>query len=678
MGSGSSTSNKIKDSHLQVARQDLVKDASTVKPNTSAGLVTETTSSGNRKKQKKSTKRDSGSEGYGSEDSSSVTSQSDIAPYLKNMPKPQTNHKHTPLRTVSTIQPENDEALIRAHPELKTVLKSFDDCLDLLGQKEKWKEDHNETYFDKVQKNLKQNLLVNFQDVDHEEKRQIMGNHLVNKGFPKLLFDFYECVTDEADIQAFDNGLAQEAFDGDEILMVLVTLREIFWNFTDSCPAFSKSVSETGLFKYLINDLSAIKDDGLDVLEEDQRRFAFNSAVAILHNCAHNPDTERSIYRDIKAVDGLLPFLKSKQPQIQMVTLLALADMIDDNECDKIQGSEKVFQFLRDMIKEAHEAPDRRKEGFHASELIDGLSGLAKAEKNKLLIMDTKPLGIFRQILEDGHEKELASVCRVIRELAFSQTNIVKIKNEDVLCKKLLELRAHRNKEISLSAQGAIFQLKLDVSTTTGAPGDLPPIPDVETQGAAFGTDVSKGIATKQRRPLPKRLSRGELPWHVEHIMISYNWDNQKEILKIKDYLVEREYNVWLDLEHMHTYMLDAMAQAVEKAFVVLVCFSEKYKLSQNCRAEAEYAFYKQKEIIPLKMQAGYNPDGWLGILLGPKLYYEFSETFNFEDKVKDLLNAIDKLPNNLRHSHDRRLRLKEYGVVIYFPPVTSSRLKKH
>ncbi|KAK3610002.1 hypothetical protein CHS0354_032347 [Potamilus streckersoni] len=585
-------------------------------------------------------KQDSESEGYASDDSKSDTSQQDIV----EMTETKTNLRSL-IRTVSRMKAEDAQNLVKKYPELKPILKSFDHTISILSQKKKWTEDDNEAYLKEVQNTLKQNLLDNFQKFNHEEKRLVMGNHLVDKEFPKLLFEFYVYVFEAADIKAFDNNLAQEAED-DETLIVLMTIREIFWNFSDSCPAFSKAVAVTGIFKYLIDDLSAIKDDGLEVLEAESDPFAFTSAVAILHNCAHNPDTERKFYRDVNAVDSLLPYLESKQPKIQMVTLLALADMIDDNECDKIQGSENVFKLLRDMIEEARRADDRRKEGFCVSELIDGLLGLAKAEKNKTLIMDTKPLGIFCKVLEDGHEKELLSVCKVVRELAFNQNNIGKIKKEKGLYMKLTELQTHRNKDICVSARGAIFQLQEhDDSTNAGTPIGLPPIPDEET-----GTDVPVHALTKKDKQFPKRHSRGELPWYGPHIMISYNWDNQQEIIKIRDVLVDNDYNVWLDMEHMHTYMLDAMAQAVEKAFVVLVCFSEKYKLSQNCRAEAEYAFHKHKEIIPLKMQAGYNPDGWLGILLGPKLYYEFSEAFSFEAKVKDLLNAIDKLPNNPKY----------------------------
>ncbi|KAK3610001.1 hypothetical protein CHS0354_032346 [Potamilus streckersoni] len=545
---------------------------------------------------------------------------------------------HKPARNVSVIQTKNSQVLLKNHPELKTVLKSFDQAISILGQQEKWKEDCNETYFREVQNTLKQNLLDNFKNFNDEEQKLVMGKDLVDKGFPKLLFEFYECVVEEADIKAFNNELADEAFNGDETLSVIVTLREIFWNFTDGCPVFSKAVSETGLFKHLVNDLSAIKSDGLEVLEENPLRFAFNSAVAILHNCARNLDMDRRIFRDVKAVDHLLPFLESKLPQIQMVTLLALADMIDDNECDKIHRGENVFKFLKDMIKEACQAPDRRKEGFCVSELIDGLSGLAKAEKNKTLIMDTKPLGIFSKVLEDGHEKELLSVCHVVRELAFNHNNIEKIKGEKLLCSKLNQLQTHQNKKISEIAKGVIFQLKVDVSTTA------------RTRKTPSGTDVDKVVSTPQGKPFAKRVSRGELPWTGPHIMISYNWDNQQEIIKIRDYLVKQGYNVWLDVDHMHTYMLEAMAEAVEQAFVVLVCFTEKYKNSPNCRLEAEYAFLLKKEIIPLKMQNGYSADGWLGILLCSKLYYEFTGNFEFDNTLEKLCNAIDQLPNNPKY----------------------------
>ena len=44
-------------------------------------------------------------------------------------------------------------------------------------------------------------------------------------------------------------------------------------------------------------------------------------------------------------------------------------------------------------------------------------------------------------------------------------------------------------------------------------------------------------------------------------------------------------YRVWIDIEMMGGSTLDAMAEAVDQASVVIVCASEGYKLSPNARA---------------------------------------------------------------------------------------------
>ncbi|XP_072050802.1 uncharacterized protein [Amphiura filiformis] len=106
--------------------------------------------------------------------------------------------------------------------------------------------------------------------------------------------------------------------------------------------------------------------------------------------------------------------------------------------------------------------------------------------------------------------------------------------------------------------------------------------------------------------------------------MISYQWDFQDIALKIRDDLVNHGYRVWMDVTHLRDDILNSMAEAVEKSEIVLIFMSEAYKNSQSCRTEAEYAYKKKKVIIPLLVEQGYDPDGWLGALQGTKLYYKF------------------------------------------------------
>ena len=58
---------------------------------------------------------------------------------------------------------------------------------------------------------------------------------------------------------------------------------------------------------------------------------------------------------------------------------------------------------------------------------------------------------------------------------------------------------------------------------------------------------------------------------------------------------------------------------------------------------EAAYAFKKRKRIIPLKMEAGYEPDGWLGLLCLTDLYYDFSTEGKFNGSLKKLLTRLPR-----------------------------------
>lgn len=66
------------------------------------------------------------------------------------------------------------------------------------------------------------------------------------------------------------------------------------------------------------------------------------------------------------------------------------------------------------------------------------------------------------------------------------------------------------------------------------------------------------------------------------------------------------------------------MSAAVENAEVMLSCISLSYKESANCRLEAQYAHQQRVPMVPLVMEDGYIASGWLGMLLGTKIYFNF------------------------------------------------------
>ena len=71
----------------------------------------------------------------------------------------------------------------------------------------------------------------------------------------------------------------------------------------------------------------------------------------------------------------------------------------------------------------------------------------------------------------------------------------------------------------------------------------------------------------------------------AKHVMISYQWDVQKLVIQIKNKLQADGFKVWMDIDEMGGSTLESMAKAVENASVILVCVSQKYKESPNCRS---------------------------------------------------------------------------------------------
>ena len=53
---------------------------------------------------------------------------------------------------------------------------------------------------------------------------------------------------------------------------------------------------------------------------------------------------------------------------------------------------------------------------------------------------------------------------------------------------------------------------------------------------------------------------------------------------QIRNSLHARGYKVWMDIDNISGSTLQAMAEAVEDSSVVLLCMSQRYKDSPNCR----------------------------------------------------------------------------------------------
>lgn len=100
-------------------------------------------------------------------------------------------------------------------------------------------------------------------------------------------------------------------------------------------------------------------------------------------------------------------------------------------------------------------------------------------------------------------------------------------------------------------------------------------------------------------------------------IMISYNSKSRETCMKIKNEFEKLGFRIWIDVESIYGSSLEAMANAIDTSFCVLMCVTENYKESNFCRLEAEYVVQTKKPFVPLYLQPGYKPNGWLGLVIG-------------------------------------------------------------
>ncbi|KAK3098736.1 hypothetical protein FSP39_022570 [Pinctada imbricata] len=394
-------------------------------------------------------------------------------------------------------------------------------------------------------------------------------------------------------------------------------IRMLLWNHADESEDFARKVATTTMFQHLVDDLMSQqtehKQEMLSVSYESQESFAFNSTMGIINNCARNAET-RNVFtvsmpsgKKINMVDCLQPFLAMENKYVKLITLLALSHIMNEEENRKLTADKTILEFLLEMLSKAADSNDKRHFGFSVHELVDGLANFAKNDNNKYLLMDMKALDLLRRIIMKGSIIEQTAVAKALWELAFLKKNREIILKDKELYKLLQKLKTHDVEELKNAADGACFVI-----------------------------DQKDAPAAVKKEP-PKSAKRDG------HIMISYNWADQKVLIRIKEWLMKDGFNVWMDIENMEGSLLESMARGIENASVVLLCYSEKYKDSQNCRTEAEYTYKLKKETIPLRMQTNYAPDGWLGILIGSKLFYDFSGVkYPIESKYKELLRALN------------------------------------
>eukprot|EP01051_Picozoa_sp_SAG22_P002544 SAG22_NODE_115_length_19315_cov_10.458368_5_plen_1113_part_00 len=115
-----------------------------------------------------------------------------------------------------------------------------------------------------------------------------------------------------------------------------------------------------------------------------------------------------------------------------------------------------------------------------------------------------------------------------------------------------------------------------------------------------------------------------------QHVMLSYQWDCQKEVMQVRERLTQKGISCWMDVDNgMQSNIYDSMAAGVSGAMAVVAFMNAAYEASENCRLELQFAKQTCRPIIPCIMTRGYAASGWLGIVTAGLLWVPLFQNLN-------------------------------------------------
>ena len=423
---------------------------------------------------------------------------------------------------------------------------------------------------------------------------------LTREGRAKMVEPMHEMGVTKLIFKAVEHFMKQES--QREVLVY----SKVLMDWTDCCENVCQSLIDEGkAIPFYLSQMERCHEENAN-LHENEGDLCYmaeacspllSSYLSLLYNISKYseswPEEQRKYGAEVAEI-----FLAYCKDDIQMTALCMLASLLSDGK-DSVALADK-FDVIPKLIDGLEKALKNEKEHLHvmyAEEFAEALSHLAINDDNKKAIAKPKVLKLLVEMMSEGDEVEQEEAVDCLWALAFDDSIRLEIKKQEgweVAMKKIED--GAKNPELKRKATMASDFI------IAGKP--------------VSGTKISE--EKSDQRNVGDADDDG-------HIFISYNKEHRKTVLEIQKFLLDKGFKVWMDVDKMTNNTLEAMASGLEQAKLVLICYSEHYKHSNMCRTEAEYVFELGKPFIPINMEYKYKPTGWLGIIIGARLYVDFS-----------------------------------------------------
>ncbi|CAF2736925.1 unnamed protein product [Rotaria sp. Silwood2] len=375
-----------------------------------------------------------------------------------------------------------------------------------------------------------------------------------------------------------------------------------------------------------------------ETLSNSETNF-MNTAISFLVNMISEP----AILAQVKESQVTPVFLRLTSCQykplvLNVYTLLAYTTYEED-----IKAMHDVGRLLATIIESLKIVLNRKPEKrTQVEQLLETLKGLVQHDQIKDEIIKQNALPFLLECTNQLTRRALVLIFEILWCLTFFE-EIARVLRADLnfLDKIQTISKDNKNEPLKKAVDGLVWKLIQEpVFLEKIAKQEEEQKEDADvintTTKVLLISDKSVQVAiTKQRNVTPIERS------YQYDIMISYCHVDKELTYKIHQYLVNQNFKVWIDLNNMYGPAMSAMADAVENSEFVIMCMSDSYKRSTYCQAEAEYAFKCKRRLLPLVMRPGYKPDGWLGFMIGSRVYVDFGR-YDFDTACEKLMIEIN------------------------------------
>ncbi|CAF4987808.1 unnamed protein product, partial [Rotaria sp. Silwood1] len=278
-----------------------------------------------------------------------------------------------------------------------------------------------------------------------------------------------------------------------------------------------------------------------------------------------------------------------------------LAEILTDEQMKELKITENISGFFFNILEQAWKDPTKRCKTIPIPHLLKGFLSLSKNDTIQSTTANSNKISLLIELCD-----EYPMTFDILWALSFNSSIQQQLQSNQLFMMKLAQIKHGSNDE---SMRKIVNGILWNLNSNRGEDAVL--------------------------------KNRDDTTFDI---MISYSHKDKQICKQLYDELVRAGYRVWIDFDHMHGNIMDAMAQAIEQSRMIIICMSEHYRRSNYCRAEAQYAFQCQLKMVPVLLQKYYKPDGWLSFLTAQLLYVDFTK--------HDFSRAIAMLMNELTTAH--------------------------